>query len=569
MGGSMSSLRSESLAADPVFAIDPGVAHERVYAAGRAKLWGGATICLILGVAIAWSRLKEFSAWTEGTASPGPVAVAMALLAIMTIVFGVIAIVSAVRGLPRLTVSPAGVRLDYLFRTSWSDWHSLTGFAVTTMDVGRFGRRVESAGAGIVGTAVSKDLLRRKTLTIPDSFLTPIAVIVADLNARQTQILGGPPAVAGTAEDETRFGIADFKAPWLTFAILAVLVLIFAGEQIFAVDPAGQALNASIPTLLALGGLSRSVVIAGGEWYRLFTAPLLHLDIAHVALNGIALLMVGYLLERLVGRAWFFAFFVIGALGGSLASLALNPATMISVGASGAIMGLFAAALTSSFRLPAATKARSRIQIRSFQVLVPSLLPLTASARSGHVDYGAHIGGALGCAIVALVLLKTWPTAEPLPRFRKLAVGVAIAGLILIGASAAAVAIHYPGYKILAALIPESDNPKSPEEMRRRGAELVARYPQDPRSHFYLADSMFATKDYAGAERELRTSLKQAEAAPSLLAPGFASGVRFTLAAVLLEEGRADDAKDMARILCGARVDDQLRKLLENGHLCD
>jgi hypothetical protein len=70
-------------------------------------------------------------------------------------------------------------------------------------------------------------------------------------------------------------------------------------------------------------------------------------------------------------------------------------------------MGLFAAAITSSFRLPAGTAARSRIQLRSLQVLIRSLLPLATTATSGHVDYGAHFGRALSSGWLALLMLKS------------------------------------------------------------------------------------------------------------------------------------------------------------------
>jgi rhomboid protease GluP len=61
--------------------------------------------------------------------------------------------------------------------------------------------------------------------------------------------------------------------------------------------------------------------------------------------------MAGYVLENLAGRAWLVALFVMGGLGGSAISVALNPITLTSVGASGAIMALFAVGLISSFRV--------------------------------------------------------------------------------------------------------------------------------------------------------------------------------------------------------------------------
>ncbi len=62
-------------------------------------------------------------------------------------------------------------------------------------------------------------------------------------------------------------------------------------------------------------------------------------------MNVVGLFIAGRKLEHLVGPAWFGAIYVVSALCGAFASLALNAPTLITVGASGAIMGLFAAML--------------------------------------------------------------------------------------------------------------------------------------------------------------------------------------------------------------------------------
>jgi rhomboid protease GluP len=91
---------------------------------------------------------------------------------------------------------------------------------------------------------------------------------------------------------------------------------------------------------------------------------------------------------------------------------------MVSVGASGAIMGLFAAAFIGSFRFPSGSPDQQRMMIRSLRVLIPSLLPLATTASGMHIDYGAHLGGAISAGIVALLLLKAWPDGTPLSRAR-------------------------------------------------------------------------------------------------------------------------------------------------------
>ena len=78
--------------------------------------------------------------------------------------------------------------------------------------------------------------------------------------------------------------------------------------------------------------------------------------------------LAGSLLERAVGKLWFAAFFVVGALGGAAGSLLVNPHSLVSVGASGAIMGLFAAMFVISFRYTSGHD-RSSLQRRAVQVL--------------------------------------------------------------------------------------------------------------------------------------------------------------------------------------------------------
>jgi membrane associated rhomboid family serine protease len=265
-------------------------------------------------------------------------------------------------------------------------------------------------------------------------------------HAVPSQNIGDTEVLPAVAPREAPAGLAGFKLPWLTFFLLTVLVVIFVLENLFAVTPSVRS-NPTIATLFALGALSSKAILSAGQWYRLFTAPLLHASVAHIIGNGVALLMGGWLLERFVGRLWFFALFVIGALGGSLMSLAVGSPNLISVGASGALMGLFAALCVSSFRLASGNPARLRMQVNSARILVPSLLPLL-STPSVHIDYGAHFGGAISGAVVAAFLLKFWPETEQIPQLRKVAAAVAIVGAVLFFASASMVIVNYPKYLV-------------------------------------------------------------------------------------------------------------------------
>ncbi len=230
--------------------------------------------------------------------------------------------------------------------------------------------------------------------------------------------------------------------PVVTFALLAVFVLVFLAEQIFQVGESDGFLAPGVETLAALGGLQRTLVLDDGEWYRLLTPIFLHADLAHIGLNSFALFLAGRSLEPLVGRWWFLALFFLGGLSGSLASLLLNPPEIVSIGASGAIMALLVAGYLCSFRLPWGA-ARNQAQMALVSVLIPSLLPLAMLQTGVHVDYAAHLGGAISGGLAGFALSRIWPLDQPLPRFRTLAAVLAIVGIGASVLSFALVARHF------------------------------------------------------------------------------------------------------------------------------
>jgi rhomboid protease GluP len=233
--------------------------------------------------------------------------------------------------------------------------------------------------------------------------------------------------------------------PILTYAMLAVMAGIFVVEQIFSVGPSAGNSEPNVRTLVALGGLNPTLVFKFGEWYRILSATLLHGGAFHLLMNGLALFFVGTILESLIGRAWLAFLFVVGAIAGSSMSLALSPANIVSVGASGAIMCLLAAAYVCSFRMPMGV-SRTQSQMGLLRVLIPSLVPLTSAITGQHVDFGAHLGGAMMGALAGFGLLRAWPRTSPLPRFRRLAATLAIIGLGGFVCSGVLVARRYPAY---------------------------------------------------------------------------------------------------------------------------
>nr|AOO94041.1 membrane protein [Rhizobium leguminosarum bv. trifolii] len=204
--------------------------------------------------------------------------------------------------------------------------------------------------------------------------------------------------------------------PVFTYVLLAVLIAVYVGELAFGLEPpvAGTPTNW---TLFVLGGTFRQSIVEQGQWWRLFTAPFMHGGILHLAFNCVSLWLAGGLFERLIGWRWFAAIFFASALGGSVASVWINAPNTIGVGASGGIVGLFAAVIAASFRFRSGPIADT-LRIGAAQILIPSLLPFLSAARGGeNIDYAGHFGGALTGAALSSLLLAFWPRERPTPRF--------------------------------------------------------------------------------------------------------------------------------------------------------
>jgi rhomboid protease GluP len=369
-------------------------------------------------------------------------------------------------------------------------------------------------------------------------------------------------------------GAAKAGAPWLTLALLAALVVVFCIELLAGFDVPTGLLQPSVRTLVALGGSNWTLVVDGGEWHRVISAPFLHGGLIHVALNGLVLLWGGSLLERMLGRAWFAAIYAVSAVTGVLASLAINEPSVVSVGASGALMGLMACLFVTSFHFPPGP-VRARLRMASLEVLVPALIPVATSLTGQRVDFGAHIGGALGGALMAVILLSIWPTTERLPRLRRLAAAIGLGGLIAAVATVGKVTGSFQKMQheigLRAMLIPNSELPRTDGQMKAQAESLAVRYPRDPRLRLFRGAALLDAGDLPDAERELRAGLADAETLRNLLPPLVEALLRTNLAIILNEDQQKAEAKAIAGPVCrlDAAENRPNRTRLKRIGLCD
>jgi rhomboid protease GluP len=387
----------------------------------------------------------------------------------------------------------------------------------------------------------------------------------------QSAPLRSAPSVAGVPDlPSAPLRAEQDELPFLTAGLIAILVIVFLAEVNRA---GGNAMSIGLPALIELGGSSGQLVFGAHQWWRIFTAPMLHGGLSHLLGNCVALFFAGRYLEPVIGLRWFGALYAICAITGSLTSLSESAAIKVSVGASGAITGLLAATLFCSYRMEDA-KNRRRMQVIGLRILVPAVAPaFLPGAASSHVDYGAHVGGAVAGFAVAIFLTMIWDKPTRRPRLPSLATGIAVLAAIFTAAGFAVAVLQGGGAVAAAAptgLIPQNEMPKDNADGLRRYTDLVERYPRDPRAHYFRAEHFANQGDMAEAAEEMRKALALAQAQPEVFQPQYVASLKMTLALVIRAEGNPEAARAMAQEACGRTdANPRLLQTLRAQKICD
>jgi membrane associated rhomboid family serine protease len=185
--------------------------------------------------------------------------------------------------------------------------------------------------------------------------------------------------------------------PLFAYAFLVVNILIFL-YQVSLGMPECEGFMRHFGTIPA-------EIMAGQDYFTLFTSLFLHAGFMHILGNMIFLWVFADNIESLIGNANFVIFYLVGGLVASLIHIGFNPTSEIpTIGASGAIAAVLGAYII--------LYPKSKIKVR-FLLFKPFTLSALAflgiwfaqnlfsgigslgpeSAQSGGVAWWAHIGG--------------------------------------------------------------------------------------------------------------------------------------------------------------------------------
>jgi rhomboid protease GluP len=190
-------------------------------------------------------------------------------------------------------------------------------------------------------------------------------------------------------------GLRSFFIPQQNYFITPILILLNAFIFLMMIF---SGYNPFIPNMefLVSWGANFRPVTSDGEWWRLITCVFLHLNVVHLGFNMLALAYVGVYLEPILGRVRFVVAYLLTGFSASILSLWWNDFT-VSIGASGAVFGMFGVFLALLFTDLIEPKTRKQMLI-SIAVFV-SVNVLSGFAKMG-VDNAAHVGGLIGGAIL-------------------------------------------------------------------------------------------------------------------------------------------------------------------------
>jgi membrane associated rhomboid family serine protease len=126
-----------------------------------------------------------------------------------------------------------------------------------------------------------------------------------------------------------------------------------------------------------------------GAYWRLLSSAFLHESLLHIAFNMYALYLFGPFVERALGRARFIGAYLTVSIGASVFVYWLSEPRGLTIGASGAVFGLFGMALI--FLL----KAKQDVSTLLVLLAINAFL-----STRGNISWQGHLGGfVVGCLL--------------------------------------------------------------------------------------------------------------------------------------------------------------------------
>jgi rhomboid protease GluP len=187
-----------------------------------------------------------------------------------------------------------------------------------------------------------------------------------------------------------------------SFPTRATYILIGVNIVVFVIDMVTGNL------IKAYGALVPQFVISYGQWWRILTSGFLHANITHLAFNLYAFYGLGRLMERFFNTRRLSIIYLFALLGSGVLVTLFSQFSTLTLGASGAIMGVLGGLLVFYWKYrDLLVKGRSYLSELGRMAIINIGIGLLPG-----ISWWGHLGGFLAGAVAGLAMLPRYTNPD-------------------------------------------------------------------------------------------------------------------------------------------------------------
>ena len=166
-----------------------------------------------------------------------------------------------------------------------------------------------------------------------------------------------------------------------------------AGPQMLSISGGGD-----MQRVLEEASLYPAAVLQNGEWWRIVTGAFLHGGLLHFGVNMLSLWFLGRFIEFAVGPWRTLLIYFVSLVAAGLGIVYFSAPLVPTVGASGAIFGLFGALFAIGLKLgkPGMDLVKSNLGILVLNLIITFTVP--------SISWQAHVSGLIAGFILTLAI---------------------------------------------------------------------------------------------------------------------------------------------------------------------
>ena len=162
-----------------------------------------------------------------------------------------------------------------------------------------------------------------------------------------------------------------------------------------------------VDRIVQAGALAPIQVTRDGEWWRIFTSAFLHGGLLHITLNMLSLYVLGRFVEAMMGSFRMLLVYMISLVAAGLGVVYFSDPNFPTLGASGAIFGLFGALFAIGFKLgrPGMQLVKDNLGILALNLILTFTIPAISKA--------AHVSGLIAGFITTFLIFYPRRPVQP------------------------------------------------------------------------------------------------------------------------------------------------------------